>query len=486
MAKPAPRTTREKKKSHKPARAGSKNSRFEDKERSKKPFAKSSRDPARPFKDKDKGPKDTARPFKAKDMSPKDTARPFKDKNPRDATRSFKEKPSLKSESRDLHRGKAVDDSKRSPQNAESTFRSRPTSLRTPSLRTPLRTSHSRLESNSSQARAETKPRAETKRSAGKPEERKRPSSKPGFLVWGRRPVDALLQKLSQNPDSSQTHRYGLYLLGDKAGKVPSQLKETVELAQALGVSIKIAKGHEDELWPLAGDESVQHQRLALSIPTYPTNSIYEVCDRVKELVKSGAKGCLGVVLDQVQDPRNFGSILRSTAFFGASFAVFGEDRQAPLSSTVLKASAGGAFSLQLAPVVNINRSLELLKDAGAWIVGSSLAEKSVPTNKVPLDRAYVLVLGNEGKGIRQEVANRCDYVVKIPGGLSTLDSLNVGVAAGVLLSQLCSPLSIASTGEKDDVSAKGIEAATTMTQVSEVDSPHLWEDEMEDELSDD
>ena len=219
--------------------------------------------------------------------------------------------------------------------------------------------------------------------------------------------------------------------MGDTAGKVPSQFKDTVDLATNLGIKIRICKGHEDESWPLPPDEGLQHQRVALSVPSYPTDSLYDLD------LQQGSKGCVGIVLDQVQDPRNFGAILRSAAFFGCSFAVYGEDRQAPLTSTVLKASAGGAFSLQLSPVVNLNRALKHFKDKGLWIIGSSLADTSVDLKSVPLDRPYVLVLGNEGKGLRQEIANKCDYLVKIPGGSSTLDSLNVSVACGILLERL-------------------------------------------------
>jgi 23S rRNA (guanosine2251-2'-O)-methyltransferase len=237
--------------------------------------------------------------------------------------------------------------------------------------------------------------------------------------------------------DGAKLGSYLLYLLADKEGKVPAQLREAVDSAKGIGVRVKVCKGHEDETWPLGDEEGLNHQRICLAIPEFPTASIYEVCKEVAALAAAGAKGCLGVVLDQVQDPRNFGSILRSAAFFGARFAVFGEDRQAAVTSTVVKASAGGAFHLKLTPVVNLNRALAQLKEAGAWIVGSALSDAAVAPSAVPADRAYVLVLGNEGKGMRQEVARNCDFVVRIPGGTTTVDSLNVGVAAGVLLASL-------------------------------------------------
>jgi 23S rRNA (guanosine2251-2'-O)-methyltransferase len=77
-----------------------------------------------------------------------------------------------------------------------------------------------------------------------------------------------------------------------------------------------------------------------------------------------------------------------------------------------------------------------MLKKAGVWVVGSSLSA-TARHNELPTDRHYVLVVGNEAKGMRQEVSRHCDYLVKIPGGVAAVDSLNVAVATGVLLSAL-------------------------------------------------
>jgi 23S rRNA (guanosine2251-2'-O)-methyltransferase len=262
-----------------------------------------------------------------------------------------------------------------------------------------------------------------------------RREEKPQLVIWGRRTVSTYLERLQTLPaeDLSTSHKgTTLVLLADKDGKVPNQLKDIVQLVQNLGLKTRVCRGHEDETWPLNTEESIQHQRVALLVDNYPTQSLYDI-----PAANSETRGCVGVVLDQIQDPRNFGAILRSSAFFGCTFAVYGEDRQAQLSSTVFKASAGGAFQLQLAPVVNIGRALRHLKDLGYWIVGSALEDDALDLEKVPVDRPYILVVGNEGKGIRQEIANKCDYIAKIPGGNVALDSLNVGVAAGIMLATL-------------------------------------------------
>ena len=172
-------------------------------------------------------------------------------------------------------------------------------------------------------------------------------------------------------------------------------------------------------------------------MPEYPVSNLTDVLSLLKSKVENSEHGCIGLVLDQIQDPRNFGAILRSAAFFGVNFVVYATDRQSDIIGLVLKTSAGGAFSLMLAPVVNLNRALAQLKEAGAWIVGATLQEESVDFKQLPKDRNWVLVLGNEEKGLRSEVTKNCDYLVKIPGSHGGVDSLNVSVAAGVCIHAL-------------------------------------------------
>jgi 23S rRNA (guanosine2251-2'-O)-methyltransferase len=260
------------------------------------------------------------------------------------------------------------------------------------------------------------------------------------FHIWGRRPIENYLAGLQQD-DSLDHKAHALHIIADKTGRVPAQLKNIVEPCKSLGFKITLCKSQEDEEWPLTSDEQLNHQRVCLRVPKIPTVTIHDIAQSLPDMMADTPHGCLGLVLDQVQDPRNFGAILRTAAFFGAKFVVFGEDRQAEITPLVVKTSSGGAFSLQLVPTVNINRALEILKKSGVWVVGSSL-QASARHDELPLDRHYVLVVGNESKGMRQEVARHCDYLVKIPGGVASVDSLNVGVATGVLLGTLQSEMS--------------------------------------------
>ncbi|MBX9703214.1 MAG: 23S rRNA (guanosine(2251)-2'-O)-methyltransferase RlmB [Silvanigrellaceae bacterium] len=278
-----------------------------------------------------------------------------------------------------------------------------------------------------------TTPSKQTATQSRSPQQKQATQRTKNYFVWGRRTVESFLVKLQEKTSFDAQH-YELHVIVDKTNKAPQQLKPAVELAKTLGIKLKTHLSEQSN-WPLADHEGVHHQRICFMIPDYPFHDIEDALDCAKKATQDGEKGCIGLVLDQIQDPRNFGAILRSAAFFGVKFVVYGTDRQSEVTPLVLKTSAGGAFSLMLIPVVNINRALANLKEAGVWIVGSSLNEKTQALSTLPKDRLFTLVVGNEEKGLRQDVMKNCDYLVKIPGGANTVDSLNVSVATGVFLS---------------------------------------------------
>lgn len=256
------------------------------------------------------------------------------------------------------------------------------------------------------------------------------------FFIWGRRTIEAYLENLHQSGNIDST-KYTLHIIVDKSHKAPAQLKPFVESAQLLGIKV-VPHDSATETWPLAdSSEELNHQRICLKVPEYPVQNMINAINIVKNASQNSEHGCIGVVLDQIQDPRNFGAIIRSAAFFNLKFVIYGTDRQADISSLVLKTSAGGAFSVALIPTVNIARAIQQLKEAGSWIAGAALSDNSVSLTELPKDRAWVAVLGNESKGLRNEILKNCDYLVKIPGGQGTVTSLNVSVAAGVVFHSL-------------------------------------------------
>ena len=152
-------------------------------------------------------------------------------------------------------------------------------------------------------------------------------------------------------------------------------------------------------------------------------------------LIKNHNERDLILVLDHIQDPRNLGAIIRSAAFFNVRYVFFPERRQAPLTSVVASTAQGGLAFTQLTRVTNLSRLIRELKKQGFWIIGADMAGQVVGSSIRRLDK-IALVLGSEGEGLSHQIKQHCDVLVGVPS-LSGLESLNVSVAAGILLSQL-------------------------------------------------
>lgn len=149
--------------------------------------------------------------------------------------------------------------------------------------------------------------------------------------------------------------------------------------------------------------------------------------------VKERGNAALVLALDGVTDPHNLGAVLRSAAAAGVDGVVLPERRSAAINETVIRASAGTASRVRVVRVVNLGRALDDLKEAGAWIYGLDAGPGSQNYLQEPFDRATVLVMGSEGEGLHQKIAERCDgrLVIPMPGGV---ESLNVSAAAAVVL----------------------------------------------------
>ncbi|MFA4890295.1 MAG: 23S rRNA (guanosine(2251)-2'-O)-methyltransferase RlmB [Candidatus Paceibacterota bacterium] len=138
------------------------------------------------------------------------------------------------------------------------------------------------------------------------------------------------------------------------------------------------------------------------------------------------------VLLDEIQDPHNVGAIIRSAAAFGISGVLIPEHNQAPITSAVVKVSAGMAFSIPLVSIGNINGTVRDLKKRGFWVLGlDGNAKKSIADES--FDTPTLFILGNEAKGIRQKTRELCDALVSIPID-PKCESLNVAASAAVAL----------------------------------------------------
>jgi 23S rRNA (guanosine2251-2'-O)-methyltransferase len=138
------------------------------------------------------------------------------------------------------------------------------------------------------------------------------------------------------------------------------------------------------------------------------------------------------LALDGVTDPRNLGACLRSADAAGVGAVLLPKSRSAPLSEVARKAASGAAESLFVVAVSNLVRRLQWLKQRDVWVVGAA-GDGDLAWDAVDLTRPTVLVLGGEGKGLRDLTRKTCDQLVSIPMR-GSVSSLNVSVATGVLL----------------------------------------------------
>ena len=152
----------------------------------------------------------------------------------------------------------------------------------------------------------------------------------------------------------------------------------------------------------------------------------------VADLVREAPPPALLVVLDGIEDPHNFGAILRTADAAGAHGVIRQTRRSAALGDAAAKASAGAVAHVKIANVVNIARAVEELKELGVWTVGLA-GDAPATYDQLDLTLPTALVLGAEGDGLRRLVRERCDFLMKIPM-LGHIESLNVSVAAGIAL----------------------------------------------------
>jgi 23S rRNA (guanosine2251-2'-O)-methyltransferase len=138
------------------------------------------------------------------------------------------------------------------------------------------------------------------------------------------------------------------------------------------------------------------------------------------------------LILDKIQDPQNFGAIIRSAEVLGVHAIIFSLNQNVPITDTVVKASSGAIFHIDICKVNNLSQTVRTLQKAGVWIYASSLkAEKSLW--EIDFQRPHATIIGSEGKGIQLLLVKKSDEIFKIPQ-IGKTESLNASVAVGVIL----------------------------------------------------
>lgn len=158
----------------------------------------------------------------------------------------------------------------------------------------------------------------------------------------------------------------------------------------------------------------------------------YASLDTVLQRAADAQEDLLVVVLDEIEDPHNLGSIIRTAEAAGAHGVIIPRHRAAGLTAAVARASAGAVAHLPVVQVPNLVQCIKTLQEAGAWVVGADAAAEQT-AYQANLIGPLVVVLGSEGKGIGRLLREHCDFLVRLPM-FGKVGSLNVSVSAGVML----------------------------------------------------
>lgn len=165
------------------------------------------------------------------------------------------------------------------------------------------------------------------------------------------------------------------------------------------------------------------HQGIILYVRDYQYYTLEDVLKKNPTFI---------VMLDHIEDPHNFGAIIRTCEAAGVDAIIIPKDRQVQVNGTVMKTSVGTLEQMKIVQVSNLASTIDFLKENGFWVVGTAL-ENSVDYRDVDYSGKVVLIIGNEGSGISKLVRKKCDFIAKIPM-YGTTNSLNASVASGIMI----------------------------------------------------
>jgi 23S rRNA (guanosine2251-2'-O)-methyltransferase len=230
--------------------------------------------------------------------------------------------------------------------------------------------------------------------------------------IYGRNPVLELLRTHGRRADE-------IAVLAGARGP----LAEIVALARRAGV--KVSYRTREQLTAMA--DSDRHQGVVARV----ASAEYVDLGALLEIPATRREPAFFVALDQVQDPRNFGAVLRTAEVFGAHGVIVTKHHQVGLTDAAARAAMGAVEYLPVARETNLVNALEIVKKAGVWVYGA-VAGSGVPAWGADLTGPLCLVLGSEGAGLRPLVAQACDVLLTIPMR-GKVGSLNVAAAGAVL-----------------------------------------------------
>jgi 23S rRNA (guanosine2251-2'-O)-methyltransferase len=213
-----------------------------------------------------------------------------------------------------------------------------------------------------------------------------------------------------------------------REGKRGTRAEEIIQLARQREIPVLVKKAEEFEnIAP-----GINHQGVLAFGETFVYSDMEDVLENATKVPNAG----LLVAADHITDEGNLGSLIRTCAFFGAHGLILPKDRSAGVTGKVIKRCAGTHLYLAIARVVNLGRALDFLSRKGFWIIGAA-GESTQSIYRFDWVRNIVLVIGTESTGLSRSVRDKCHSLISIPGS-GSVDSLNLSVAAGVILSEIC------------------------------------------------
>lgn len=231
--------------------------------------------------------------------------------------------------------------------------------------------------------------------------------------ITGRNPVFEVLK----------ARRREMFRLWTAEGsKIAGRLAEILDQARSHQVPIKFVQ--RQELDGIA----THHQGVALEVSGYP----YSDLEAVIQLAEKRQEPIFVLLLDLLQDPQNLGTLLRSAEAFGVHGVILPLARAASVTPAVVNASSGAAEMLLIAQH-NLAQAMDRLKEAGGWMIGLEDSPQAQPPKNMDLSGGIGLVIGNESKGLRRLVREKCDLLMKLPMQ-GDIDSLNASVAGSIAL----------------------------------------------------
>lgn len=171
------------------------------------------------------------------------------------------------------------------------------------------------------------------------------------------------------------------------------------------------------------------HQGIILEIDDVKTYTLEEFLTSIKNVNNPKI-----VMLDHLEDPHNFGAIIRTSEALGIDGIIIPSDRSVGITPTVIKTSAGAIEYIKIVRVSNLQVAIKKLKENNFWIIGTDM--EGTDYTKIDYNMPVCLIIGNEGKGMSKVIRNNCDFIATIPM-IGKINSLNASVSCGIILSQI-------------------------------------------------